>query len=106
MGFFSKKKKKKDLEKERQVEFILGHFVMLLSNHVDSLDSTTDQKDDLYKLYIKTLYDCMDINSKLLFNKAILSANDALDKLKNGATHNQVQIQRQLNDIFKMAGKE
>lgn len=101
-AFFIKKKADKKM-KEAKTTYVMGHIMLILSNNLKAMQSVSEQqKVDLYNLYSKTLFNSMTDDNKLLFNKALNETNKALEKLMKGTVdNNHIQIQRQLNEIFR-----
>jgi hypothetical protein len=103
--WFAKRKADKAAKNAKTV-YVMGHILLILSNNLKSMKSITDQqKNDLYKLYVKTLWTSMTDDNRVLFTQALGEVDDALDKVIKGVPSNQVQIQRQLQEIFKAQQK-
>lgn len=92
--------------KDAKITYVIGHILITLSNSLNAMKSINDkQKEDLYQLYATTLWECMTSDNRLLFTNALSETNEALSQLSKNVPNSQVQIKRQLQDIFKTQHK-
>lgn len=59
------------------------------------------EKTELFNLYMTTLENMMTQENKILFTRALLDANQAIQKIYENIPSNQIQIKRQLEEIFR-----
>lgn len=102
---FVKKKADKMAAHAKNI-YVMGHILLIMSNSLKAMKSVSnDQKGELYNLYVKTLYNSMTDEGQIIFNEALKETNEALDKINKGVPSNEVQIKKQLQEIFRSQGK-
>lgn len=103
-AYFERKKAEKKKKNAARI-YTMSHILLVLYNNVMKMKSITiQQKLDLYNLYVKTLYDSMADENKIVFTRALSDTNGAVRNVADRVPNNQIQIKRQLQEIFREFG--
>ena len=99
------KRKADKMAEESKSIYIMSHIILILSNNLKAMKTINDQqKTDLYNMYIKTLFNSMNTNNQIMFSKALTEVNDVLSKINNNVPNSQIEIKKQLDEIFRSQG--
>jgi hypothetical protein len=103
------RRRKKDEKKRQDAEtiYMYSHILLVLYNNLMKLQNiSVEDKDTLYEKYVTVLANSMTDVNKIMFTRAIIDTNNSIEMLfKKQRESNEVQIQRQLQQIFNESGK-
>jgi len=102
-AFFLKKKVDR-MKLEAEKIYMLSHILLVLYNNTKIMRTLDDkQRIDVFNAYVKTLYGTMTDVDRVLFTQAAAETNKAIDQISKNIPINEIQIKRQLDEIFRSA---
>jgi len=102
--FFVKLKVEK-LKKQSEKIYIFSHILLILFNNTKTMKGLTDQqRKDIFSLYTKIIFDSMTDENKVYFTKALNDTSSTIDQIWENVPVNEIQIKRQLDEIFRSSG--
>jgi len=100
-AFFVKLKVGK-LKKQSEYIYVYSHILLILYNNIKTMKGLTNKQcKDVFNLYIKTLFNSITSENKIIFQRALNDTYKIIDQLNHNTSTNEIQIKRQLDEIFR-----